>query len=88
MINDSDFDYGYGILPLNDGAFLVLGSSNDNALMMKRSNNNNLIWKEYYGSSGIDHFNSATVTPDGGFLAVGKQGGALLITKTDDSGKQ
>lgn len=88
MINDSDFDYGYGILPLNDGAFLVLGSSNDNALMMKRNNNNNLIWKEYYGSSGIDHFNSATVTPDGGFLAVGKQGGALLITKTDDSGKQ
>jgi uncharacterized delta-60 repeat protein len=66
-----------------DGGFVVVGNSQSSngdfpatkgaydAIIAKFNANGNKVWAKNYGGSDLDSFSSVTLTPDGGFVAVG-----------------
>jgi len=49
----------------------VTGRGGTDAIIVKFDSNGTVVWKNLFGGSAADQFNSVTTTSDGGFVAVG-----------------
>jgi hypothetical protein len=88
----SQLEQGVKIIPTADGGFLVGGYcialvpnydyGKEDFLAMKIDAGGNLIWQNYYGSSGNDELIDMIQTSDGNFLLSGYSDGPADGTKT------
>ncbi len=72
------------VVTLNDGSFYAVGYAVNTAgqkgkgyydgIVYKFDKKGNEIWHKVFGTSTVDSFNAATVTPDGSVIAVGSVG--------------
>lgn len=74
-------DYLYSVVQLDDGSYLLTGSSNStdfmghignyDALLIKIDANGNIEWSEKYGGTNTDIFRGIVIDANGDFVAAG-----------------
>ena len=83
---------GYSILQKSDSSFIILGSSENDILLLEADRYGNIIWNQTYGGSQIDQAYHIAKTTDGGFIISGSTesfgfgGSDIRLTKTDANG--
>ena len=93
-------DNAFGVLELENGGFMVLGSKTDSqgsgycdVWLLKFSEDGQVEWEKTYGGTDHDWGNSFVQTQDGGFLiacgtySCGSGGIDVWLLKTDSSGE-
>lgn len=82
-IGGSNDDFGYSIIPSNDGNYIIAGYSGSSDgdvpanlgmhdfYIAKITRNGDILWKKNYGFSSHDHAHKVIQTSDGGYFIVG-----------------
>jgi hypothetical protein len=87
-------DTGESARQTNDGGYIIVGDSQDDALLIKTDVIGNEEWQKFYGGNNIDSTSSIELTNDGGYIFVGNSQsyGAkivdLWLVKTDANGTE
>ena len=83
---------GYSILQKLDSNFVILGSSDNDILLVEADRYGNINWSQTYGGSQLDQAYHIAQTSDGGFIISGSTesfgfgGSDIRLTKTDPNG--
>ncbi len=89
---------GRAVQQISDGGYIACGQSestgdtHDDAFLFRATREGELVWKKWYGGTGIEFCHSVVETPDHGFLLVGtttSTGAGLedvYIIRTDGDG--
>ena len=92
-IGTSDLDdSGYSILQTQDSSFIILGSSDNDILLLKTNRYGAIQWQQQYGGSQIDRAYHFQQTSDNGFIisgsteSYGSGGSDIWLIKTDANG--
>ena len=80
-------DKGNRLIELVDDTVMVAGFTNQNAALFKIAPSGSLLSGWEFGGPGTELFTSVSKTTDGGYVAVGWNGGTLYFVKTDQFGK-
>ena len=95
-IDDTTYDYAYGIVQTSDNGFVFsgfesTGLSRSTAILVKTDSNGIVLWSKKYGNSAVSNYSySLKKTADGGFILGGTGNGSgtdFMMIKTDSSGK-
>ena len=60
------------IIPAHDGGFILAGSSNGNAALVKIDSSLSIVWSKLFGGDSVDVFTSVAKTKNGGYIIGGE----------------
>ena len=90
--SENSNEAGYSILQKPDSSFVILGSIDNDILLVKADRYGNTHWSQTYGGSQLDQAYHIAQTSDGGFIISGSTesfgfgGSDIRLTKTDPNG--
>jgi hypothetical protein len=83
----SGFDVGTSIAQTSDGGYLIAGSTDTSALLIKTNINGDTVWtRNYYDNWLHPRGYTALETYDGNFILSGSDASGVFIIKTNTSG--
>lgn len=98
-IGGSTYDFPYDILVLDDGSYIVGGTSasnisgdktensngNNDFWVLKLNSSGSIVWQNTIGGSNTDTLNSMDLTNDGGIILAGNSDSDISGDKTENS---
>jgi hypothetical protein len=75
-IGDKDYESAFDAIQLNDGGYIILGSTNnygedEDILLTKLSSNGNVLWEKHIGGSKLDEPGKIELTSDNSLIIIG-----------------